>query len=253
MRDGKELKLTATLGGRASAVTFTRFSCVVSPGPSPSIWRWTRTLNRNPPCCVQPRLVRIGALVLAAMLLHSAGCAAAAGPGGCDLLAGGGSPRARSGLRTLGRYPEDRQDVGHVRIEWLTFAVGEDPLKLAFRATPPHVILGGSAGALLLLAKMDRLSPIEHAGQALWCEIVRPREDGARSLEPAGGWKTLRRDRASLLWAKSQLSAAGWREGYARLVQSAARRDRVGRSYDEHCAGTALRRRWRREKSGRSV
>ena len=119
-----------------------------------------------------------------------------------------------------------------MRIEWLTFTVGEDPLKHAFRATPPHVILGGPTGALALLADMDRLSPIEHADRARWCELVRPGGDGPRSLEPAGGWKDPRRDRASLIWAKSQLSSAGWREGYARLVQSAAQRDRVGPSYD---------------------
>jgi hypothetical protein len=59
---------------------------------------------------------------------------------------------------------------------------------------------------------------------------VRAGEQRARSLETAGGADP-RRDRAALFWAKNELFAAGWREGYARLVQSAAKRDRVGPSY----------------------
>ena len=187
-------------------------------------------MNRN---LLMALPARIGAVALAAMLLHSAGCARQ--PPGLA-VATSWPAEARRGLEAdFARWAgtqEVRQDFRHVRIEWLTFTVGEDPLKLAFRATPPQVILGGSAGALSLLANMDRLSPIEHAGQARWCEIVRPGGDGTRSLEPAGGWKDPRRDRASLLWAKRQLSATGWLEGYARLVQSAARWDRVGPSYD---------------------
>ncbi len=217
-------------------MTFTRFFLcrLVSPGPNPSIWRWTRTLNRNPPCCVQPRLAQIGAVALAAMFLHFSGCARQ--PPGL-VVATSWPVEARRGLEAdFARWAgtrEDRQDFRHVRLEWQTFTVGEEPLKLAFRATPPHVILGGSAGA--------RLAPGQY-GSALANRtrepgaVVRDRAAGCGwrhdPLEPAGGCTDPHRDRASLLWANEQLSAAGWREGYARLVQSAAKRDRVGASYD---------------------
>ena len=77
-----------------------------------------------------------------------------------------------------------------MRIEWLTFTAGEEPLKLAFRANPPHVILGGTAGAFALLAKMDRSSPIEHADRRAGARL-RPGDDRARSVGPPAAGTTL--------------------------------------------------------------
>ncbi len=51
-----------------------------------------------------------------------------------------------------------------------------------------------------------------------------------RTLASEGAWADPRRDPDSLRSAIDQLSAAGWREGYGRLVQKAAVSDRIGRS-----------------------
>jgi hypothetical protein len=181
--------------------------------------------------------MRIGVLAVAAMLLHSPGCARKPP----DLVVATAWPaEARRELEAdFARWagsPDGHADKRRVRIEWVALAPGQDPLKLAFRATPPHVILGGPKGSFAILANMNRLSPIDHAGKAQWCEVARPDGDGSRSLEPPGAWNDPRRDRASLRWAKSQLATAGWRDGYARLVLAAAARDRIGPSYEDRSA-----------------
>jgi hypothetical protein len=43
-------------------------------------------------------------------------------------------------------------------------------------------------------------------------------------------WRDPRGDRESLRWAMNQLTASGWREGYAGLIKTAAVRERFGRA-----------------------
>jgi hypothetical protein len=204
----------------------------VSPGPNPIIRLWTRTLKRHQFYRHQPRLVRIGALALAAALVHSPGCA----PSSPDRLVVATSwpAGARRKLETdFERWVDASHDhLGHrrVRLQWLALAAEDDPLKVACRATPPHVFLGGRPSAFALLSSMDRLSPIEHAGSEPWCAVARPAGSGSPTPTAPLAWSDPRDDRASLLWAIGQLSAEGWRDGYARLVRTAAARERFGRS-----------------------
>ena len=124
--------------------------------------------------------------------------------------------------------------LSHRRVpasEWLGVAAQDDPVKLARRARAPQVFLGG-AEAFELLANPNELLPIDHAGGARWCTITRGDEAlTARSAAVAtAAWSDPRGDRASLRWAMSELALVGWREGYARLIRTAAVRERFGRS-----------------------
>lgn len=202
------------------------------PGPNPRIWRWTRTLNRNQSCRVRLSLVKIGALALAAMVLHAPGCA----PASPDrlLVATFWPPEARRKLEAdFERWKgadEDRLGHRNVQLQWLALAPGDDPGKLAYRATAPHVILGGPSSTFALLANMDRLAPIDHAGSARWCTVARPVGGGTSAPAISDAWSDPRADHDSLRRAIEQLSEAGWREGYARLVQASAARPRISRS-----------------------
>jgi hypothetical protein len=190
-------------------------------------------VKRTLSCRIRPRLVRIGALTLAALLVLSSGCSPSS-PDRLLVATSWPADACRKLTADFQRWVEASHDhLGHrrVRLEWLTLAAQDDPLKLASRATPPHVILGGRASTFALLASGDRLSPIEHAGQARWCTVARPGGGGlspAQAARPA--WCDPRDDPASLHRAIGQLSAAGWREGYAQLVRMAAGRERIGRS-----------------------
>jgi hypothetical protein len=191
-----------------------------------------RTLNHNPSCRVRLGLVRIGALALTAMLVHAPGCA----PRSPDRLvvATFWPPVVRRKLEVdFERWKgADGNPLGSrsVQLQWLALAPGDDPRKLAFRATAPHVILGGPASTFALLANMDLLAPIEQAGSSRWCTVARPAGGGSSAPATTDAWSDPRHDRDSLRQAIEQLSEAGWRKGYARLVEASAARQRISRS-----------------------
>ena len=125
--------------------------------------------------------------------------------------------------------------LGHrrVRVEWVALSPGDDLVKLALRARPPQVLLGGGGSAFALLSQMDQLSPIENAGSARWCTVgqneIDARADGApRPERPA--LSDPRVDPAALHSAMGQLSQGGWRNGYALLVRTAASGQRFKRA-----------------------
>jgi hypothetical protein len=208
-----------------------RNEVLFSPGPNARIRLWTRTVNCHQICRDRSRLVWVGAFALLATLVHLPGC----GPSSPDRLVVATSwpAGARLKLETdFERWVESHDHLGHgrVRLEWLALAPDDDPLRLAYRANPPHVILGGRTSTFALLSSMDRLSPIEQAGSAPWCAVARPGGGGSSAAAAPPAWRDPRGDQDFLGWAIGQLSAAGWRDGYARLVQAAAARERVGRS-----------------------
>jgi hypothetical protein len=146
--------------------------------------------------------------------------------------------------------------LGPVRVEWLLFEPGEDLVKVAERRDPADVILGGSSANYLRLANSRRLAPLEGAASSGWL-IARRSQIGlvegpaesdvgdraghvvpvARSSRDATGGSAAssvafddpRIDQMTLRWAESLLGARGFRDGYARLVQTAARATRIGR------------------------
>jgi hypothetical protein len=189
-------------------------------------------LKCNQSCRVQPRLVQIGSLALAVMIVNAPGCA----PGSPERLVVATSWPAEARQKLEADFEHWRSagpdHAGHsrVQLQWLALAPGDDPFKLAFRATPPHVILGGPSSTFALLASMERLSPIEHAGASRWCTVARPGGGGSSASAMSERWGDPRADHDSLRWAIELLSEGRWRDGYARLVRASAGRERIGRS-----------------------
>jgi hypothetical protein len=119
-----------------------------------------------------------------------------------------------------------------VRLEWLSLAPGDDSVKLAHRANAPQVFVAG-VETIALLAHVGELQPIENAGAARWCTLSRAEQAATpdrSNVAAASVWNDPRGDRATLRWAMSELASGGWREGYARLIRTAAVRERFGRS-----------------------
>jgi hypothetical protein len=179
--------------------------------------------------------VRSGALAIAAALAQSVGCTPSP-PYDRLVVATSWPPSVRLKLETeFERWVQASRDrVGdrRVRVEWLVLAPQEETLKLACRATPPDVLLGGRPKIFELLASMDRLSPIEHARQARWCSIPRPPDTEPAAPVSRGCWLDPREDPVSLGSVRDELTERGWRGGYAQLVQSAADARRAGRAAD---------------------
>jgi hypothetical protein len=133
--------------------------------------------------------------------------------------------------------------AGSAQIRWITLAPGDDLLRVARRRVAPDVILGGVSGDYQRLARAGKLVPIERTKHPVWCVARRGPiglEVGRRSPRgaiPAGTptFDDFRRDPVALAWAKGQLTAEGWPEGYAQLVKAAGNRRRIGRQ-----AGAAL-------------
>jgi hypothetical protein len=214
----------------------TDFLTATSPGPKASM----RFTQRYP-----VQLVRIGGqtLALAIALVAWPGCT----PGAPDRLVVatswpvGARERLEMEFRNWVAASHDRFTGGPVRIQWLAVAPGDDPLKLARRARAPQVFLG-SEETIAIFANQDQLAPIEHAGGARLCNVTGKEKANAPShlaLAALAVWNDPRGDRASLNRAMGRLAALGWREGYAELVQTAAVRERFGRSSASEAASSS--------------
>jgi hypothetical protein len=131
---------------------------------------------------------------------------------------------------------QSKLDLGEqpINLKWLILTPGDDLARVASRRNPPDVLLGGSAGAFDRLARAGRLSPLPGQRAAYWC-IARPSTfrlvDGSPLSEPGhetAGLGDPRTDPARLVWAMSQLKPGHWREGYARLVETAGHARSIG-------------------------
>ncbi len=152
---------------------------------------------------------------------------------------------------------------GPVRIRWIALAPGDDVTRVVRRRVAPDLVLGIPALDLRRLAGGDWLVPVERTAHPPWCVTWRgPIElalnpaamRGARSTvaappapartvgagrnaapepstERAGtvACDDFRHDPVALAWARGELAAGSWAEGYARLVRWANDPRRIGR------------------------
>ena len=137
--------------------------------------------------------------------------------------------------------------TGACRIAWYPLAMGDDPAGVVRWRPAVDVVLGGPATVFERLAESGRLAPIEPGGRAGWrvsrtapiglaintavSRVVTPAaEKGSpRPPEATVVFDDPRHDPIALAWAREQLGADGWSEGYARLVESVGHPRRVGR------------------------
>lgn len=146
------------------------------------------------------------------------------------------------------------------RIEWIRLVPGENPAPaltqrlgpLDLRDRTVDVLAGGTAASYARLARADQFVPIDRSGSPSWCVSRRvpirmaihthggaPVEgtSPAASADPKastareGGvtFDDPRHDPIALAWAKGELAAGDWANGYARLVHAAGNPRRPGR------------------------
>lgn len=154
--------------------------------------------------------------------------------------------------------------TGPVRIHWIPLAPGDDPTRAVRRRVPPDLLLGGAAAVYHRLARSRWLIPIERTAHPPWCVARRvpiglainlkvfqaatatatatarrpPDLEASSRNAPRPellAFDDFRRDPVALAWAKGELTAGSWAEGYARLVRDAGHPRRIGRQ-----AGAAM-------------
>ncbi|HMB08070.1 MAG TPA: hypothetical protein VKP69_30615 [Isosphaeraceae bacterium] len=194
----------------------------------------------------------IGVVLLGTSLVLF-GCARV---GGEDLVIASSWPESERAALEAGfrRRVATSPGAGHgpVRIGWVLLSPGDDLARVARRRGSVDLVLGGPASSYRRLERAGRLIPAGREGQPAWLVSRRspiglamgPR--AARAGTPAAGsapaprpdaltFDDPRQDPVSLAWAKGQLGAGTWAEGYARLVRGAGSPRRIGRQ-----AGAAL-------------
>jgi hypothetical protein len=180
-------------------------------------------------------------LLLGLALGTASGCAR--GPGDL-LIATSWSAAERTELASaFGRWVEAASGTagGPVRIRWIRLAPGDDAAGVVRRWETPDVLLGGGAVMYRRLAHAAWLVPIERTGHPLWC-VARSAPIvmiEIRTSKSTPGWilrepprptfDDVRHDGIALEWARGELAAGAWAEGYARLVRAAATPRRIGR------------------------
>jgi hypothetical protein len=128
---------------------------------------------------------------------------------------------------------EGSNDI-EVRIDWVVLQPGDDFERLVVshgksldgRAHPVDVALGGPAWTYTDLAIRGRLGPSGRPGEPLWCVARRGTIGWAQDPRVETGVPAFddpRRDALTLAWAEGVLRESTWAEGYARLIQTAAR------------------------------
>jgi hypothetical protein len=183
------------------------------------------------------------AVALATALLLNVGCV----PGSPDRLVVATSlpvaerKRLETAFQSWTAGSSDERKGHSARVEWVSLRAGDDPIKLAGRANAPHIFLG-SVESVAGLASASQLQPIANAGGARWYRFSRAVKAGApeRVDLAASAWNDPRGDRPTLRWAMSELASEGWREGYARLIRTAAVRERFGASYASDLTASAV-------------
>ncbi len=148
--------------------------------------------------------------------------------------------------------------TGPVRITWIALAPGDDVTRVVRRRVAPDLVLGVPAVDLRRLARAEMLVPVERTAHPLWCVTWRgliKRALNTAALGPAASvaaagnaapeprteraetvaFDDFRHDPIALEWARGELAAGSWGEGYARLVKWADDPRRIGRQ-----AGSAL-------------
>jgi hypothetical protein len=137
------------------------------------------------------------------------------------------------------------------RIAWLPLKPEDDPPTVILQPgrhkrgeKSVDVVLGGPASSYARLAEADALVPIDRPGAPRWCVARRqpiglatgPKIDTSTASMVRVPWPSdrvtfddPRHDPITLQWAKGQLAANGWAEGYAQLVRNADHPRRIGR------------------------
>jgi hypothetical protein len=149
---------------------------------------------------------------------------------------------------------------GPVRVTWIALAQGDDITRAVRRRVAPDLVLGAPAVALRRLARDEWLVPVERTAHPLWCVTWRgpislvlnpalgngPAAKSAPRAPPLRGgvdaapeppaarasaiaFDDFRHDPVALAWARGELAAGTWAEGYARLVRCAGDPRRIGR------------------------
>lgn len=154
-----------------------------------------------------------------------------------------------------------------IRIDWLTIERGTDLSQVVRprrgrwdpRPPSPDIVLGGPPSSYQRLAKLGKLAPIDGPEHPLWSHVHRSPMGWAVKLKATGSptqkeatepaatqaptssrpdrptFDDPRHDPVALAWAKGELNAGSWADGYAQLVRDAGHSRRVGRQ-----AGSAL-------------
>jgi hypothetical protein len=165
-----------------------------------------------------------GLLALGVVIAAATGCGASAQPG---LLVATNWPfaeriRLQSEFQKWAMSSSPEPGRTPIKLEWLVLAPGEDVAQVTRRRIPPDVLLGAGAASLEELSRQARLLPVNAPNSARWCVTVRAGTRPAELGDP-------RRDVLALDWAMRQLEQGRWREGYARLVDVAGHKPRIGR------------------------
>ncbi len=108
-------------------------------------------------------------------------------------------------------------------VAWSAIGPGDSPSALLEGRSPPDLILGVPASALVRPADAGLIAPVEAEDPAPWRLVRRPDpgEAGAR-IPSARSYADPRDDPTTLAEAKAVLANAGWAEGYRSLARRAA-------------------------------
>jgi hypothetical protein len=180
-------------------------------------------------------------LMLLGASLGLFGCARV---GGEDLIIASSWPQAERAVLEAGfrRWVATSPEAKHepIRIGWVLLSPSDELARVAGRRGPVDLVLGGPASSYRRLEREGRLIPAGREGHPAW--LVSRRSPIGLAMNPkiakarnALTFDDPRQDPVSLAWAKGQLGAGTWAEGYARLIRGAGSPRRIGRQ-----AGAAL-------------
>jgi hypothetical protein len=160
-----------------------------------------------------------GLLALLAATIAATGCGLAAPPGLLVATTWPLDERVRLQSEFQQWVASSRPDP--IRLDWLVLAPGDDVERLSRRRSPPDVLLGSRARSLAQLSREERLLPVRAPDSARWCVTRRMAASPTALGDP-------RVDTLALDWAMRQFEPGRWREGYARLLDVAGHRPRIG-------------------------